>query len=143
MCSVIGSIVNKVIYEYILMSLKNHRSIVRVGFPRSFSSNLVSMISRCNWFFGLAFLTAAFSALLNPPPYIAIALLFFIIGLIQLPVIDKSSDNYWNWQTRDGIRRTIVLTSLVVVCLIVPQVETNTAIFTKPIDCLESDYRHS
>ena len=131
----------QVIQKYILMSLRNSRS--RAGqtiFPDSFSSQQILTI-RCSWFLGLAFLSAALGALLNPPLYIAIAFLFCLIGLMLLPTTNKLVDSYFNWQIRGGVKRTVVLTSLIVICLIVPQVETNTAIFTKPIDYLENSHR--
>lgn len=98
------------------------------------------MISRFNWFLATLFLMAAFGALMNPPLYIAIAPLFFLIGLVLLPPTDKLTRRYFNWQIRGGIKGTIVLVSLIVMCLIVPQVETNTAkLFTRPTDLLKFD----
>lgn len=67
---------------------------------------------------------AAFGALMNPPPYVAIAILFFSIGLILLPPTDKLTQKYWQWRIKGGVKGTIVLVCLVVICLIVPQVET-------------------
>ncbi len=83
------------------------------------------MASRFNWFIGTLFFAAAFGALMNPPPYIAIAFLFFSIGLVLLPPTDRLTRKYFDWQIKGGIKGTIVLTSLIVICLIVPQVETN------------------
>lgn len=98
------------------------------------------MISPFNWFLGTLFLMAAFGALINPPFYIAIASLFFLIGLVLLPPTDKSTRGYFNWQIRGGIKGTIILVSLIAICLIVPQVETNTAkLFTRPTDLLKFD----
>lgn len=68
---------------------------------------------------------AAFGALMNPPPYIAIAMLFLTIGLLLLPSTDKVIKKYFQWQIKGGIKGTVVLISLIVICLIVPQVETN------------------
>lgn len=91
------------------------------------------MMLRLNWFLGMLFTMAAFGALMNPPPYVAIALLFFLIGLILLPSIDKLIKRYFNWQINGGIKGAIILVSLIVICLIVPQVETNPAkLFTNP-----------
>ena len=98
------------------------------------------MISRFNWFLGTLFSIAAFGALMNPPLYIAIAPLFFLIGLMLLPPTGKSTRPYFNWQIRGGIKGTIILVSLIVICSIVPQVETNTAkLFTRPTDLLKFD----
>ena len=96
------------------------------------------MISRFNWFLGTLFLMAAFGALMNPPPYIAIALLFLLMGLVLLPPTDKLTRRYFDWQIQGGIKGTIVLVSLIIICLIVPQVETNTAkLFARPTDFLK------
>ena len=97
------------------------------------------MISHLNWFIGTLFFTAAFGALMNPPPYVAIATLFFLIGLVLLPPTDRLTKRYFNWQIAGGIKGTVVLASLIVICLIVPQVETDTAkLFTRPTDILKS-----
>ena len=92
------------------------------------------MISRLNWFVGTLFLMAAFGALMNPPPYIAIALLFFMMGLVLLPPTDKISRKYFNWEIKGGTKGTVVLLSFIIICLIVPQVETDPARFsTSPV----------
>ena len=88
------------------------------------------MVSRVNWFIGTLFFMAAFGALLNPPPYIAIAILFFSIGLVLLPPTDKLAKKYFDWRIKGGVKGTIVLTSLIIICLIVPQVETNPSRFS-------------
>lgn len=88
------------------------------------------MVSRLNWFIGTLFLATAFGALMNPPPYIAIAFFFFFIGLVLLPSTDKLTKKYFNWQIKGGVKGTVVLTSLIIICLIVPQVETNPARFS-------------
>ncbi|MEM7760698.1 MAG: hypothetical protein AAF298_21585 [Cyanobacteria bacterium P01_A01_bin.40] len=96
------------------------------------------MVSRFNWFLGMLFLMAAFGSLMNPAPYVAIALLFFLMGLILLPAVDKLIRQYFQLQINGGIKSIVILTSLVVVCLIVPQVEPNTSkLFTNPIAYLE------
>jgi len=93
------------------------------------------MISRLNWFVGTLFLMAAFGALMNPPPYLAIAALFFMMGLVLLPPTNKLSQRYFNWKIKGGIKGTVVLVCFIVICLIVPQVETDPAKFsTSPID---------
>ena len=96
------------------------------------------MISRFNWFIGTLFLIAAFGALMNPPPYLAIALLFFVIGLVLLPSTDKLTRKYFDCQIKGGTKGAIVLTGLVIICLIVPQVSTDRAkLFTNPIEQLK------
>lgn len=97
------------------------------------------MVSRFNWFIGTLFLAAAFGALMNPSPYVAIAIFFFCIGFVLLPPTDKLTQKYFNWQIKGGIKGTIVLTSLVIICLIVPQVETNPARFSiRPVEHWDS-----
>lgn len=93
------------------------------------------MIYRLNWLIGTLFFMAAFGALMNPPPYIAIAVLFFMMGLVLLPPIDKLSQQYFNWKIKGGTKGTVILISFIIICLIVPQVETDPAKFsTSPID---------
>lgn len=121
------------------MSLGNPRSIVKQTILLCSFRNLTPMISRRNWLIGIIFLTAAFGALINPPSYIAIALLLFLIALMLLPTIHQQTNSYLNWQLKGDIKRIIILFSLIVVCLIVPQVETNTAIFTSPIENLKNE----
>jgi hypothetical protein len=118
------------------MSLGNPRSIVRQTILLSSSlCNLLLMISRRHWFLGAVCLTTAFGTLIKPSFYMAIALVFCL--MVQL-----SSNFKFNWRIKGGIKGTIVLLSLIVMCLIVPQVETNTALFTSPIDNLKN-YRLS
>ena len=74
---------------------------------------------------------------MNPPPYVVIALLFFLVGMMLLPTTDKLTCSYCNWRIKGGIKGTIILVSLIIVCLIVPQVETNAEIFTSPIEDLK------
>lgn len=123
------------------MPLENKRVILcRVTSLYKYIHNLALMISRFNWFLGTLFLMAAFGALMNPPPYVAIAILFFLMGVVLLPPTDKLTRRYFNWQISGGIKGTIILVSFIVICLIVPQVETNTAkLFTRPIDLLKFD----
>lgn len=96
------------------------------------------MMTRLNWFLGMLFIMAAGGALINPPPYIAIALLFFLTSLMILPAKDKLIKRYFKWQIKGGIKGGIVLVSLILICLITPQVETNTTkLFTSPIAHLQ------
>ncbi len=93
------------------------------------------MISRFNWFVGTLFLMAAFGALMNPPPYIAIAFLFFLIGLILLPPTDKLTQKYFQWRIKGGLKGAIILTCLIIICLIVPQVDTDQTRFSiRPVE---------
>ena len=92
------------------------------------------MISRFNWFVGTLFLMAAFGALMNPPLYIAIAFFFSLNGLVLLPATDRLTQKYFQWQIEGGVKGVIVLICLIIVFLIVPQVETDTARFsTDPV----------
>ncbi|MGL5943411.1 MAG: hypothetical protein ACRC2S_24205 [Waterburya sp.] len=100
------------------------------------------MISRFNGLIGTLFLVAAFGALMNPPPYMAIACLFFGIGLVLLPPTDKLTKRYFDWQIKGGTKGAIVLTCLIIICLIVPQVETNpTKYSTHPFDSLKNSIK--
>jgi hypothetical protein len=121
------------------MSLGNPRSIVKQTILLcSFLRNLLLMISHRHWFLGIAFLTAAFSAVINPSPSGAIALLFCLVGLSLFPIRNQLTSNYLNWGVKGGIKGGIVLLSLIAMCLVVPQVETNTAVFSSPIDHLKN-----
>ncbi len=98
------------------------------------------MILRLNGFLVMLFLTAAFGSLMNPPPYIAIAILLFLMGLVLLPAVDKLMQQYFQRQIKGGIKSIIILTSLLIICIIVPQVDTNTSrLFANPIDDLKVD----
>ncbi len=88
------------------------------------------MIARLNWFVGTLFLMAAFGALMNPPPYLTIATLFFLMGLVLLPSTNKLSKRHFNWEIKGGTKGAIVLICLITICLIVPQVETNPTRFS-------------
>ncbi len=97
------------------------------------------MMSRHNWFLGILFSMAACGALINPPSYVAIAVSFFLTGLILLASEEMLIKRCFNWQVNGGIKGVIILTSLIIMCLIVPQVETNMAkLFTSPIAHLKS-----
>ena len=97
------------------------------------------LMSRFNWFIGTLFLMAAFGALINPSPYIAIAIIFFSMGLVLLPSTNKLVQKHFNFQVKGGVKGVIVLTGLIVICLIVPQVETNPARFSiRPVERWDS-----
>ena len=117
------------------MPLRNPGSIVRqIILTRSFIPNLVLMNSRCN--VNTVFFAAALGALISPVAYIAIAL--FSTIAIFLPTMDKLTRNYFSWH-EGGIKRAVVLASLLVFCSILPQVETNAAVFTSPIEDLKNN----
>ena len=116
------------------MPLSDPTSILRQTILLFYSlPNLGLMIFRYNWFLGIAFLTAAFCASLAPSLYLAIALLFFGAGLILL-IFSKTNERRFSWQIEGGIKNTLVLASLIVLCLLVPQVETDMANFRNPTD---------
>ena len=117
------------------MPLRNPRSIVRqIILTRSFIPNLVLM-NRCK-FVSTVFFTAAFSALISPVAEAAIALLSMVT--IFLPAMGKLTRNYSSWH-EGGIKRAVVLVGLLLFCSILPQVETNTAVFTSPIEDLKNN----
>jgi hypothetical protein len=121
------------------MPLGNPRSIVKQTILLcSFLRNLLLMISPRHWFLGITFSTAAFSTLVVPSISVAIALVFCLLSLSLLPRGNRSADNYANWEVKGGVKGGIVLLSLITLCLVVPQVETNTAVFTSPIDHLKN-----
>ncbi|MEL6580845.1 MAG: hypothetical protein AAFQ14_13930 [Cyanobacteria bacterium J06621_12] len=111
------------------MPLRNPRSIVgQAILLNNFFSNLLLMISRYYWFIGIVFLTAIVSVSMNWAFYLPLALGLIAIALISSP----------RWSIQGGFKKTIVVIGLVVFCLIVPQVETNTAIFASPIEDLQN-----
>lgn len=92
------------------------------------------MMSRHNWFLGILFSMAACGTLINPPPYAAIAVLFLLLASEEMLI-----KRCFNWQINGGVKGVIILTSLIIMCLIVPQVETNMAkLFTSPIAHLKN-----
>ncbi|MEO0836829.1 MAG: hypothetical protein AAFY16_12830 [Cyanobacteria bacterium J06642_3] len=92
------------------------------------------MVLRSNGFLVMLFLTAACGSLMNPPPYIAIAIFFFLMGFVLLPAIDKLIQQRFQRQIKGGVKSMIILISLLIICLIVPQVDTNTSrLFKNPI----------
>ena len=85
------------------------------------------MISRFNWFI-ITFSIATTTALINPSLYHAIAILFLLFSSVVLLSSNlKKRDSNWH---EGGIRKIIVLVSLIVMCLIIPQVETDLAKFS-------------
>ena len=62
-----------------------------------------------SWFWGTLFFVVAFGALMNPPPYIAIALLFSFMGLVLLPPTKRLAQQKFNWQINGGELATIAI----------------------------------
>ena len=113
------------------MSLINRRSILRIILVFNSLDNFKLMVSRYNWFLSIVFLTAAFSVLINPPLYITA--LFFSLGLMLLATTKSIGRHF-----QGGVKNAVILASLIVVCLFIPQVETNMANFKNPTDRLEN-----
>ena len=81
---------------------------------------------RFNWFV-IPCSIATITALLNQSVYEAIAI--FFLGLSAVVLLSSNlGKQYFNWQR--GIRKTIVLVSLIVMCIIIPQVETDLSRFS-------------
>ena len=92
------------------------------------------VVARLNWFFGTLFFMACFAALMNPPPYIAIGTLFFIMGLVLLPATSKITKKQFDWKIHGGVKTAVVLVGFILIYFIVPQVETNPSPFSsRPI----------
>ena len=86
------------------------------------------MIFRFNWFV-ITCSIATTTALINPSLYQAIATLF--LGFSSIVLLSGNLEKrYSNWRVEGGIRKTIVLVSLIIMCLIIPQVETDLAKFS-------------
>jgi NADH:ubiquinone oxidoreductase subunit 6 (subunit J) len=83
------------------------------------------MIDHFNWFIGTLFLMAAFGALMNPPFYVAIAIILVMISLLLLPPRNRMIQKCSQWQIKGGLKGTIILICLIIICLFVPQVKTN------------------
>ena len=123
------------------MSLRNrqnnfHNPVKQVILPRSLANNLELKIFCCNCFMGMAL------ALLLNLPYIAIALLC-MAALTRLPTANKLLVRYFSACGTGKVQRNIVLLGLIVFCALIPQVETNIAIFAKPTSYLEYSDRLS
>ena len=71
---------------------------------------------------GILFLTACFGALMNPPPYLLIGMIFLVMGLIMLPSTNKIVKQKFDWEIKGGLKTAVVLGGLLLVCLVVPQV---------------------
>ena len=86
------------------------------------------MISRFNWSIVICSI-ATITASINPSLYYAIAILFTGFSSVVL-LLNNLKKKYSSWQIKRGVRKTIVLVSLIVICLIIPQVETDLAKFS-------------
>ena len=96
-------------------------------------NNLRLMIFRYNWFLSIVFLTAACGALVSS---LQITALFVLIGSILL-VNTVSASRHFNNRIATKAKNTAILASLIAICLVVPQVETNMANFQNPTDSLK------
>ncbi|VEP15025.1 conserved hypothetical protein [Hyella patelloides LEGE 07179] len=88
---------------------------------------IVSYLSRS---LGMLFFMACFGALMNPPPYILIGIVFFIMGLVLLPSTNKITKQTFNWEIKGGTKATVLLVGFLLVCLVVPQVNLKTTSFS-------------
>ena len=79
---------------------------------------------------GMLFFMACFGALMNPPPYILIAGIFLIMGLVLLPPTSKITKRRLNWEIKGGMKTIVVLVGFLFVCLVVPQVNLETNSFS-------------
>ena len=85
------------------------------------------MISRFNWFIVICSI-AATTALINPSFYDAIAIFIgFSSIVLSLSNLEKRDSN---WRIEGGIKKTVVLISFILMCLIIPQVKTDLAKFS-------------
>jgi hypothetical protein len=80
------------------------------------------IVSYFNKSLGILFFMACFGALMNPPPYILIGLIFFLMGLIVLPSTSKLTQQKLNWEIKGGTKTAVILVSFLLICLVVPQV---------------------
>lgn len=88
---------------------------------------IASCISRS---LGMLFLMACFGALMNPPPYILIGVVFLLMGLVLLPSTNKITKQKLNWEIKGGTKAVVVLVGFMLVCLVVPQVNLETTSFS-------------
>ena len=93
------------------------------------------MISRLNWLAGSLLFMACFGALMNPPPYIIIAVLFFLMGLVLLPPTKRLTKQQFNWEINNRTKTIILTAGFILIYLFVPQVETkHTPFSNRPIE---------
>lgn len=88
------------------------------------------IVSRLNWFLGTLFFMACFAALMNPPPYVVMATLFLVMGLVLLPPTSRITKQQFNWEINGGTKTAVILVGFILVYLFVPQVETKPSPFS-------------
>lgn len=79
---------------------------------------------------GMLFFMSCFGALMNPPPYIVIGFIFFLMGLVVLPSTNKLTQQKFNWKIKGGAKATVVLVGFLLICLVVPQINLETNSFS-------------
>lgn len=121
------------------MPLGNPQSIVRqIILLLSLLHNLLLMISRRHWFLGSAFAIAVFSAAINPSSALKIPCLVLLSSLLLLPITNLIACCF-DGRVRGGIKGAMILLSLILFALLMPQVDTNTALFTSPLKQLQHE----
>ena len=88
------------------------------------------IVSGFNWLAGTIFFMACFGALMNPPPYVAIAIFFFMMGLVLLPPTSRLTKQQFNWEIDGKTKTTVVAIGFILIYLCVPQVETKPSPFS-------------
>ena len=88
------------------------------------------IVSGLNWFAGTIFFMACFGALMNPPPYVAIAIFFFVMGLVLLPPTSRLTKQQFNWEIDGRTKTLVVAIGFILIYLFVPQVETKPSPFS-------------
>ena len=91
---------------------------------------MLMIVSYLNRSLGMLFLMACFGALMNPPPYILIGVIFLVMGLVLLPSTNKLTQQKFNWEIKGGTKTIVVLAGFLLVCLVVPQVQLETTSFS-------------
>lgn len=67
---------------------------------------------------------------MNPPPYILIGAIFFVMGLLVLPSTDKMIEQKFNRKIKGGVKTVVVIVGFLLVCVVVPQVPLQTNSFS-------------
>ena len=97
---------------------------------KSYWQTILMIFERLNWFCGILFFVACFAALMNPPPYVVIGTLFFLMGLVLLPATSRLTKQQFNWQINGGTKTTVILIGFILIYFFVPQVEIQPSPFT-------------
>ena len=95
---------------------------------------------RYNWFVRSLFFVTASIALISPAAMM-LALWLFLLAMIFVPTTNKLSRHSFSWQL--GIKQKIALASLLLFCSLIPQADTNMAVFTSPIEDLKNSWHYS